>query len=191
MKFTISILYGSVRTNRSGIRAAYFLKNQIENRGYKVHFIDPIEFSLPLIDKMYKEYEPGNAPENMQKLANFFEESDGFIIVSGEYNHSIPPALKNILDHFQSEYLYKPSALVTYSAGAYAGVRVAVHLRAITGELGMSSIPSMLSIPKVSINFTESGTTDNPKIIQSTAKFLNEFEWYLEALKTQRLKNIT
>jgi len=76
-----------------------------------IHFIDPLEFNLPLLDKMYKEYEPGSAPAPMEKLARLFNESDGFLIVTGEYNHSIPPALKNLLDHFQSEYFFKPSAI--------------------------------------------------------------------------------
>jgi NAD(P)H-dependent FMN reductase len=32
---------------------------------------------------------------------------DSFMIVSGEYNHSIPPALKNLLDHFLEEWFWR------------------------------------------------------------------------------------
>jgi NAD(P)H-dependent FMN reductase len=53
----------------------------------------------------------------MQRVAELLSAADGFVVVSGEYNHSIPAALKNLLDHFQSEYHYKPSGIVTYSAG--------------------------------------------------------------------------
>jgi NAD(P)H-dependent FMN reductase len=35
-------------------------------------------------------------------------------VVSGEYNHSIPPALSNLLDYFIEEYLWRPSAIVCY-----------------------------------------------------------------------------
>ena len=188
MKFTVSLIYGSVRENRMGIRAAHFLKTQIEDRGIDVQLIDPVEYPLPLLDKMYKEYKREDAPENMRLLSDLFVASDGFVLLSGEYNHSVPPALKNLLDHFQKEYHYKPSAIATYSAGSFGGVRAAVHLRAIAGELGMPSIPTMLPFPKVGVNFDKDGHTDLEAIFNGTKKFLDEFGWYLEAFKKQREK---
>lgn len=71
------------------------------------------------------------------------------MIVSGEGNHTVSPALANLLDHFLEEYFYKPSAIVCYSAGSFGGVRAAVALRAMLAELGMSSIPSVFPVPKV------------------------------------------
>jgi len=100
-KLTISILYGSVRTDRHGIKAAQYLEKKILNRGHNVFLIDPIINQLPFLDKMYKEYPKDEAPENLEKIASSFRASDGFLVVTGEYNHSIPPALKNLLDHFQ------------------------------------------------------------------------------------------
>ena len=32
--------------------------------------------------------------------------------------------MKNLLDHFQTEYFFKPSAIACYSAGSFGGVRV-------------------------------------------------------------------
>ena len=133
----ISIIYGSVRNDRKGIKAARYLEGKLKDRDISVNFIDPLKFKLPLLDKMYKEYEQGAAPALMEKLAQLLRSSDGFLIVTGEYNHSVPPALKNLLDHFQSEYYFKPSALASYSAGSFGGVRAAVHMRVIAGELGM------------------------------------------------------
>src|SRR6056297_554737 len=149
MNLTISLIYGSLRTERQGIKAARYLEKKLRERNLNVHFIDPMEYNLPFLDKMYKEYEQGKAPENMEKLAQIFRDSDGFLIVTGEYNHSIPPALKNLLDHFQSEYLLKPSAIASYSAGNFGGVRAAVHLRVVLGELGMPAISSMLPFPVI------------------------------------------
>lgn len=183
---TIAIIYGSVRSGREGIKAARFLKNTLEQRGHTAHLVDPIEFPLPLLDKMHKEYAAGEAPHRMQELSDLFKSADGFLIVSGEYNHSIPPALKNTLDHFQSEYFFKPSGIVTYSAGSFGGVRAAVHLRAICGELGMPSISSMFPIPAVQNAFEEDGTAIDTAYIKRADRFLTEFEWYVSAFKTQR-----
>ena len=96
---------------------------------------------------MYKEYAAGEAPEALERLAGRIKAADAFIIVSGEYNHSIPPALSNLLDHFLEEYFWRPSAIVCYSAGAFGGVRAAMQLRAMLCELGTPSIPSLLPVP--------------------------------------------
>ncbi|MFW5793769.1 MAG: NADPH-dependent FMN reductase [Bacteroidota bacterium] len=188
MKHTISLIYGSVRSERQGILAARYLEKKLKDRGLNIHFIDPMVEHLPFLDKMYKEYPKGEAPEPMESLAKRLNESDGFLIVTGEYNHSIPPALKNILDHFQTEYFFKPSAIASYSAGHFGGVRSAVHIRAILGELGMPSISSMLPFPGIGNLFDEDLNPNNDFIGPSTEKFIDEFIWYIEALKAQREK---
>src|SRR5947208_10663804 len=125
---------------------------------------------------MYKEYEPGQAPEALERLARIIKAADAFLIVSAEYNHSIPPALSNLLDHFLEEYFFRPSAIACYSAGAFGGVRAAMQLRAMLGELGMSSIPSILPFPKVQEAFDDEGHPKDERLAQSTARFLAEME---------------
>ena len=190
MEHTISIIYGSVRSERQGILAAKYLEKKVKERGLKSFLIDPLEYKLPFLDKMYKEYGKGEAPAQMEQLATIFNQTDGFLIVSGEYNHSIPPALKNILDHFQSEYLLKPSAIACYSAGVFGGVRAAVHLRAILCELGMPSISSMLPFITIGELFNDDLVPKNEIVEKSTARFLDEFVWYVEALKNQREQGV-
>jgi NAD(P)H-dependent FMN reductase len=190
MSLTISVIYGSVRSDRQGIKVARFLEQKLIERGIKVHFIDPLEYTLPLLDKMYKEYEPGKAPQPMEKLSNLLRESDGFLVVTGEYNHSVPPALSNLLDHFQTEYYFKPSAIASYSSGSFGGVRAAVHLRALLGELGMPAISSILPFPAIGNLFAEDSNTTDERVLRSTSRFLDEFNWYAEAFKNQRLKGV-
>jgi len=187
---TTALLYGSVRSERKGIKAAKYFHKLLETRGHKVHFIDPIEYQLPLLDKMYKEFEKGKAPQTMEKIASMLSEADGYVIVTGEYNHSIPPDLKNMLDHFQEEYFFKPSAIVSYSAGRFGGVRAAIHLRVILAELGTPSIPIIQPIPKVDQAFTDDGEPNEEFINKSSKRFLDEYEWYLNALKAQREKGL-
>ena len=191
MKPVISIVYGSVRSERQGIKAARYLEKKLNERDVTVHFIDPMEYKLPLLDKMYKEFPEGKAPEPMEAIAKKFRESDGFLIVTGEYNHSIPPALKNILDHFQSEYLFKPSAIASYSAGSFGGVRAAVHLRVILAELGTPSISSVQPFLKVQDLFDENLIPKTDMIKKSVDRFLDEFFWYVEALTHKRKKDGT
>ena len=187
MPLNIAVIYGSARSNRQGIKAAKFLVNKLKERDYKVTLVDSQEFKLPFLDKMYKEYN-GDAPENLEKLAQIIKKADGYIVVSAEYNHSIPAALKNLIDYFMEEYFYKPSGIVTYSAGPFGGVRAAVHLRAILGEVGTVSIPSMFTISKVQDSFDEDGNALDESYNKRIKKFLDEFDWYAKALKCARDK---
>ncbi|MGH8587944.1 MAG: NADPH-dependent FMN reductase, partial [Gammaproteobacteria bacterium] len=88
MKLNLLVLYGSVRSTRQGIKAARFVANQCRERGHEVFLVDPLELRLPLLDKMYKEYPPGGAPESLERLAERVKAADAYVIVSGEYNHT-------------------------------------------------------------------------------------------------------
>ena len=134
------------------------------------------------------EAQDGKAPEAMQKVAEILVAADGYIIVSAEYNHSIPAALKNLLDHYQSEYLYKPSGIVTYSAGPFGGVRALVNLRGILAELGTPSIPSAFPISQIHSAFDADGNSLDTPYDERVVKFLDEFEWYANALRRERLR---
>lgn len=186
MSLDLVVVYGSVRTARQGIKLARFLVRELEDRGHGAYLIDPLEVRLPLLDRMYKEYPKGEAPAAMEDMAARLRKADGFLIVSGEYNHGIPPALKNLLDHFLEEWFWRPSAIACYSAGAFGGVRAAMQLRATLAELGMPSIPSLYPVPKVGQQFDEHGVPldDGPK--RRVGRFLAEFEWYANALKAAR-----
>lgn len=186
MPLNIVVFYGSVRTERQGIKAARFFVNSCKARGHEVGLIDPIEFKLPLLDKMYKEYEPGNVPPPLQRMAHLIIPADAYLVVSGEYNHTIPPALANLLDHFLEEYFRKPSAIVCYSAGSFGGVRAAITLRAMLAEMGMSSIPSVFPIPTVQDAFEDDGAPRDDRYHARAAEFLEELEWYAHALRNAR-----
>ena len=186
MAFNIAVVFGSVREHRKGFRVARFITNECEKRNHNATLVDPMAYDLPLLNKMYKEYDDGKAPEPIEELADIMRNADGYIIVSAEYNHSIPPALSNLLDHFLEEYYFKPSAIVCYSAGHFGGVRAAMQLRSMLAEMGMSSIPSIMPVPKVSDSFDENGNPNDEQYFKRADRFLSEFEWYLSALKSQR-----
>jgi NAD(P)H-dependent FMN reductase len=180
------VIYGSVRRDRQGIKAARFITDACRARGHRTTLIDPVEERLPLLDRMYKEYPAGEAPELLERLAGQIKSADAFVIVSGEYNHSIPPALSNLLDHFLEEYFWRPSAIVCCSGGPFGGVRAAMQLRAMLCELGTPSIPSLLPVPKVQEAFDDEGRPRDEAYHRRAARFLDELEWYANALKTAR-----
>jgi NAD(P)H-dependent FMN reductase len=190
MALNVVLIYGSVRSERQGIRAARFVEHRLSARGHAVTFIDPLEYRVPLLDRMYKEHPKGSAPEPLERLAAIYRAADVFVIVTGEYNHGVPPALANLLDHFLEEYFWRPSAIVSYSAGMFGGARAAVVLREMVAEMGMPSISSTLPIPKVQQAFDEQGNTSDPGWERRFGKFASELEWYAEAFRAQRAKGV-
>jgi len=190
MSLHFTILYGSVREARAGIRLVYFLDATLRRRGHTTTIVDAAEHRLPLLDRMYKEYEHGTAPWVLEEFAHIYQRTDAFAVVSGEYNHGIPPALKNLLDHFLEEYFFRPSAIVCYSAGQFGGVRAAMQLRMTLAELGMPSIPSLLPVPRIAEAFTPDGEPTNPAFEKRTERFFREFEWYAEALRHGRQSGV-
>src|SRR3954451_13710489 len=175
MPLHFAVLYGSVRSDRQGIKAARFILAQLQHRGHEATLVDPLEVRLPLLDRMYKEHPKGQAPPELERLAQLYRSVDGFLVVSGEYNHGIPPALKNLLDHFLEEYFFRPSGIVCYSAGSFGGVRAAMQLRMSLAEMGMPSVPSLLPIPRIGETLTEDGIPQLPITERSMSRFLDEF----------------
>jgi NAD(P)H-dependent FMN reductase len=186
MSLNLLVIVGSVRVDRIGIRPARYLRQLCASRGHEATLVDPMEYRLPVLDRMYKEYPRGQAPETLERLANLIRTSDGVIVVSGEYNHSIQPALSNLLDHFLEEWFWRPSAIACYSAGQFGGVRAAMQLRALLPEIGMPSIPSILALPRAQDLFDEQDEAKADWVGRQAGRFLDELEWYAHALKAAR-----
>ena len=102
--------------------------------------------ALPMLDRMYKEYQPGDAPPAMEELAGKIRGADAFVFVTGEYNWGMQPGLKNLTDHYLEEWFWRPAAIASYSAGRLSGARVNYVWHATLSEMGMVVISSTLTI---------------------------------------------
>ncbi len=101
------------------------------------------------------------------------------------------PALSHLLNHFGSSlFSYKPSAIVTYSAGQWGGMRAAVAMRTFLSELGCLSVSSMIHIPKAQDVFAADGAIQEPQDQDSWFDYFtqtfNQLMWWAEATHQQR-----
>ena len=69
MRNRILVFYGSYRSDRMGIRLAQFVVERLRRRGDDVELIDAKAINLPMLDRMFKEYPKGEAPEPLERLA--------------------------------------------------------------------------------------------------------------------------
>lgn len=133
------VLVGTTREGRKTIRPARAIEQKFQKAGHNVEFFDLKKKEIPeLGNRTYiEEEEP--VPEDVEDLGQKIEETDCLVIVTPEYNHSIPGVLKNALDYMYPEYDDLPFAYVTDSAGGFGGVRAISHLHDIT--LGLGGLP--------------------------------------------------
>nr|CBX80985.1 FMN-dependent NADPH-azoreductase [Erwinia amylovora ATCC BAA-2158] len=72
-------------------------------------------------------------PAAVLAMGNAIAAADGVIIVTPEYNYSLPGALKNAIDWLsrleENPFANKPVAIQTASPGAIGGARAQYHLR--------------------------------------------------------------
>lgn len=186
----LTVIYGSVRSKRQGIKAAHFVTNQLVQRGHDVELVDPLAYGLPLLDLRFREYEEDQAPEGMRQLSAVIRNSDALVFVTGEYNHGIPPAMKNIIDHFGPDYKWRVAAIASYSAGNFGGIRAALALRTVLSAVGLVTIPSTFAMSKVQDAFNDAGEALDSAYVGRIQGFLDELEWYAAAIAAARVQGV-
>ncbi|ABD07222.1 NADPH-dependent FMN reductase [Rhodopseudomonas palustris HaA2] len=191
MAHRLLVLYGSYRSDRLGIRLANYIVAGLRARGDDVELIDAKAIGLPMLDRMYKEYPKGEAPEAMEQLAAKIRDADGFVFVTGEYNWGVQPGLKNLTDHFLEEWFWRPTAIASYSAGRFSGVRAATAWHGTLSEMGMVVISSTLAVGPIAqtLDADAEPIDDGGKsLARAFPRFADDLAWWAEAAKTQRQK---
>ena len=62
--------------------------------------LDPDVYNLPVLKKPLHFYNnPSEIPAELKKLNNIIKKADAYLILTAEYNRSLPPALTNTMDH--------------------------------------------------------------------------------------------
>ena len=189
MSYRILVLYGSYRADRMGIRLAQFAVDGFRARGLDVELIDAKAVGLPILDRMYKEYPKGAAPEALEKVAGSIRSADGFVFVTGEYNWGIQPGLKNLTDHFLEEWFWRPAAIASYSAGRFAGARAATAWHGTLSEMGMVVVSTTIAVGPIAQALSAEGKPigEGGKALEKTfPRFADDFVWWVEAAKEQR-----
>lgn len=142
----IAIVLGSTRPGRLGKAVADWVNSRAKERGDATFdVLDVADFGLPLLDEplppSFGRYSHAHTKAWSDAVAGF----DGYIFVTGEYNHSIPGALKNALDYLYKEWNNKAAGFVGY--GSSGGIRAVEHLRSVAGELQMADVRAQVVLP--------------------------------------------
>ncbi len=186
----ILVFAGSNRSGAWSGRLAGAAAKELSYREADVTRIALIDYRLPLMDEDL-EREKG-IPENAVKLARLFAAHDGFFITTPEYNGSIPPLLKNVLDWVSrvkrdggqplKPYAEKVAALGSSSTGTFAGIRAIGHLRAILAHMGVQVVSQQCAVPSAQDAFDDMDCFKDERVqsnLQKTCRALVEHAAFL------------
>lgn len=194
----ICIIAGSTRTNGPprpilSDRVTSYIHSSVTTGRDASHDVTILKAreTLPLLERPQFTYPPSQMPENLKEMHQILDQADAYIAITPEYNHSPCPGLMNLMNHFgSSTFGFKPSGIVSYSAGQWGGARAAHSLRPFLSELGCLPVSAMVHIPKAGEVLDEDGALlpnlDDGHWESYVDRMLSQLEWWGEAAKSQR-----
>lgn len=186
---TIKILTGSVRPGRFNIQPATWIYELARKRSdMQAELLDLQNINLPFLDEPAPPSRYRYTKRHTRDWANTIDHADGFIFVTPEYNHGIPPVLKNAVDYLYYEWHYKPVCFVSYGSLA-GGSRAVEHWRTIAAELKMYDMREQVMLPSFREQLDENGLykfTDRHEA--SAGKMLDSLAFWAREMKQARGK---
>jgi NAD(P)H-dependent FMN reductase len=135
----IAIVVGTTRPGRKAVAVAEWVLTEAVERGDAVfELVDIADYALPLLDEpappAMGRYARAHTRDWAARIASF----DAYVLVTPEYNRSVPGSLKNAIDFLFAEWHNKAAGFVSY--GSTGGVRAVEHLRLVMGELQVADV---------------------------------------------------
>jgi NAD(P)H-dependent FMN reductase len=187
----LQIIIGSTRPGRFADKPVAWLKDRLTGRDdFELDVLDLRDYPLPFFEsatspaRSLRDY----PNEDIAKLGRRFDEADGYIAVTSEYNHGYPASLKNAMDTVFPEFNKKPMTFVGY--GNAGGARAIEQLRLVSIEFEMAPLrravhifPDLMLPAMTAEEFT-------PEIFESLdprlEMMITELVWWANTLKVAR-----
>ena len=184
----LAVIIGSVRTGRFGPTAARWYAGAVAGRDdVSVDMIDLLEADLsPRLDG-----NPDDPHDPTETLRSRLHAADAFVVVTPEYNHSYPAALKTAIDSFHAEWQAKPVGFVSYG-GLSGGQRAVEHLRPVFIELHAAPVRDAVSFHRFWDRFDDSGRlrdgVDGTAADAAATVLTDQLVWWGRALRDARAR---
>jgi len=189
----ILVIVGSVRPTRAAdLVVPWVLARARQHEGFDVDLADLRDWPLPIFAEhpgtLGDRSDPTYSDPVVRAWNRNVKESDAFIIVTPEYNHSVPGGLKNAIDSVWMSFAFrnKPVAAVGYSGGIGGGIRAIEHLAHVFVEAEAVPLRNTVIIPFVRTAFDAGGEPVNPVTDISLQVMLDDLAWWSAALEQAR-----
>jgi NAD(P)H-dependent FMN reductase len=187
------VIVGSTRPTRAAEQVLPWLTAKIaEHAAFDAEIVDLRDWPLPIFGEHMGTIGDFNDPTYSEPIVKAWnskiKEADAYVIVTPEYNHSIPGGLKNAIDSVWISFGFrnKPVAFVGYSGGIAGGVRAIEHLAHVFVETESVPMRNNVIIPAVTSAFDEQGQPVNPMTNAAAGIMLDDLAWWSATLEKAR-----
>ena len=189
----LQIIVGSTRPTRAAdLVVPWIVSSASAHGGFDVELIDLRDWPLPMFAEHLGTIGDFNNPTYSKPIMKAWndkiKEADAYIVVTPEYNHSLPGVLKNAFESVFISFAFrnKPIAAVGYSNGIGAGIRAIEHLAQVAIEAEAVPLRHSVVIPFVTTAFNEVGEPLNSATSVSLDVMLDDLAWWSLALEAAR-----
>ncbi|MEE6256928.1 NADPH-dependent FMN reductase [Plantactinospora sonchi] len=187
----VAVIVGSARGGRVGPSVAEWFTRHVGGRtDIELDVIDVADLALPVAMPGWDGL-PAPAPAIQVAIADVSSRlaaAEAFVVVTPEYNHSFPAALKNLIDWHYVQWQAKPVGFVSYG-GLGGGLRAVEQLRLVFAELHAMTVRDSVSLHGPWSALGEDGTPQDASVCEGAAKgMVDQFVWWGRALRTARAK---
>lgn len=184
----VAVILGSVREGRLGRAVTdWFLTTAAAvDPDLDLDVVDLAEVDLPLVMPGWGGAPSPEAAAALQGVSPRLAAADAFVVVTPEYNHSFPAALKNLIDWHHPEWQAKPVGFVSYG-GLGGGLRAVEQLRLVFAELHAVTVRDSVSLHGPWSGLGEDGVPRDAEVCAGAAKgMLGQLAWWGRALRDAR-----
>jgi NAD(P)H-dependent FMN reductase len=189
----VLVIVGSTRPGRAADLVLPWLTSRARaHQGFEVEVTDLRDWPLPIFAEHPGTIGDINDPAYSEPIVRAWnkkvKQADAYIVVTPEYNHSLPAVLKNAIDSVWLSFGFrnKPVAAIGYSGGIGGGIRAIEHLVHVFVEADAVPLRSAVVIPFVRTAFGDGGEPLNPETDIRLQVMLDDLAWWSSALEHAR-----
>jgi NAD(P)H-dependent FMN reductase len=189
----LQIVVGSTRPTRAADHVVPWVLDRAErHEAFEAELLDLREWPLPIFQEhlgtLGDFLDPPYSEPIVKRWNKKIAEADAYLMITPEYNHSVPAVLKNAIDSVFVSFAFrnKPVAFVGYSVGVAAGTRAVEHLAQIAVETELHPLKHSVLIPKVANAFNDRHDPVDPDTETALEIVLDDLAWLASVLRRAR-----
>jgi NAD(P)H-dependent FMN reductase len=189
----VLVIVGSTRPGRAADLVLPWVIAQVRaHDGFDIEVADLRDWPLPMFAEHAGTIGDLSDPTYSEPIVRAWnkkvKQADAFVIVTPEYNRSIPGGLKNAIDSVWLSFGFrnKPVAAVGYSGSIGGGMRAIEHLAHVFIEVEAVPLRNTVVIPFVRTAFGDNGEPVNPETGIRLQVMLDDLAWWSSALEKAR-----
>jgi NAD(P)H-dependent FMN reductase len=189
----LQVIVGSTRPSRAADKVVpWVARHAALHEAFETEVIDLRDWPLPMFGEHMGSIgdpsDPSYSDPAVRQWNRKIAEADAYLVITPEYNHSVPGELKNAIDSVFVSFAFrnKPMAMVGYSGGIGGAIRAIEHLSQIAVEVEAAPLRSTVILPFVDKAFTEDGEPADRATDVSLQILLEDLAWWATALRNAR-----